>query len=375
MRFDNTVERIYFYLSLLSDASDIMGGHEFIIAEVSSKFDIPKTVIREDIGYMLKQPGYSGICVKFDVDSDNENIAGGNLKQRIVQMSGRKREREDANIEIGDFLEHEGITFNEFLLELSNGKYDEERFFVSKMFWNAGSENYMFPVSNSEKAIVGRMFQGGGELYTIKEMPCQPDRRFRKKIAAINSAILNGNIIRCDYIDAKTGDSAEVLLRPYKIRIDSLNIERSVCIRENGALMRISRMNNVKEIENPAFKEPESPDINDDWDAIWGLPSDKDTIEGQTHHVVIQIKADTANIIDKIKADTARRVNAEFRDVGENLYIYEDDISGFMDFKRWIWSYGSAVKVIEPKWLAEQIADDYNRIREQYRTGKFIVDD
>jgi predicted DNA-binding transcriptional regulator YafY len=64
-----------------------------------------------------------------------------------------------------------------------------------------------------------------------------------------------------------------------------------------------------------------------------------------------------ANVINKAKRDLAYRnpVNL-YHDEGGNL-IYEDDIYGKDSFIRWILSYGSSVRILEPQSLIDEFIE------------------
>ena len=84
---------------------------------------------------------------------------------------------------------------------------------------------------------------------------------------------------------------------------------------------------------------------------VWGAAF---SMEEDPCHVKIRIKENTSNILGKIRSDISGRAHASLYQENEFWY-YEDDIIGISSFRSWLMSFGSSVKAIEPKSLAEEL--------------------
>lgn len=87
---------------------------------------------------------------------------------------------------------------------------------------------------------------------------------------------------------------------------------------------------------------------------------------GDPIHVKIKISNETSNILEKIKRDTALRSKTCSLYQEGDYYIYEDDILGIQDFRRWLRSYGSSITVIEPLELIKDIVDSAQKSLNYY---------
>ena len=84
---------------------------------------------------------------------------------------------------------------------------------------------------------------------------------------------------------------------------------------------------------------------------VWGADFSAETAPV---HVKIRIEPNTPNLLGKIRSDTACREHAKLTCEGD-FYYYEDDVIGLNSFRSWLMSFGSSVKVLEPKALAARI--------------------
>lgn len=87
----------------------------------------------------------------------------------------------------------------------------------------------------------------------------------------------------------------------------------------------------------------------------------------------LRISAGTANIIEKIKSDTALRSETSKLYQEGNYYYYEDDILGIQDFRRWLRSYGSAITVLEPQSLINEITESVQKTLSYYKKINFTI--
>ena len=90
----------------------------------------------------------------------------------------------------------------------------------------------------------------------------------------------------------------------------------------------------------------------------WGAAFDKDAVPV---HVKLEICPNTANILTKIRNDTADRRFGSLREE-DGRFLYEDDVIGLNSFRSWVLAYGSSVKVLEPRTLAEEVVES-SRLR------------
>lgn len=99
---------------------------------------------------------------------------------------------------------------------------------------------------------------------------------------------------------------------------------------------------------------------------VWGAAF----AEEEIIHVKIRISGSLPNIISKIRSDTReRKFGRLYKD--DEYYFYEDDIIGVSAFRAWLYTFGSAVKVLEPDFLAEDMLTKSRNRLAYYEAGTF----
>lgn len=110
-------------------------------------------------------------------------------------------------------------------------------------------------------------------------------------------------------------------------------------------------------------------------DAAWGADFSHDETPV---HVKVRLTAGTRNVAGKFKADISGRKLGTLKKAGtengKDVYIYEDEIIGESAFRSWLRRYGSAVKVLEPKSMAEAMRKNALRAKWNYENGRLLSD-
>lgn len=102
-----------------------------------------------------------------------------------------------------------------------------------------------------------------------------------------------------------------------------------------------------------------------DLDAEELLSSAFDIVYGDPIKVKIWFSADQARYIKERKWARTQ----EIEDQEDGSIILSMETSGWWDIKRWVLSYGSAAKVLEPKELGKEIADELDVARTYYESA------
>lgn len=133
---------------------------------------------------------------------------------------------------------------------------------------------------------------------------------------------------------------------------------------QTGYRYRLERMRNKNDIR--LAKEGEIP-------ASEKLPEGEKThvririSEGSGFPIHSRVERDLKRMHDETKykvSEHVKKVDDQKR--GQEYYIYEDDVSDVNQLKSWVFSYGSAMVVLEPKSLRDEVIDSYQRRKAYY---------
>ena len=324
---EDIYERVSDLISFMS--ANYYVEHEFTVRDMAEELKIPLQVVRNDLSEMMQVMPFK------------ENLYIG----------------ED------EFAEYTAQ-------EMKSGALDDLVVYFEFMSFTNQQDIFLVPLKKEESSIAGRWFSGHKPFFKSKDSGAQVSEKEKIKIDNIEKAIESGRLISFDYGVNSDENNGSLICSPKEIRLNSQEPEEARLIAANGKIFKISEMEKIQIIKNKNVCEA-GTDVDYDWESIWSLPSAGKSRYSKKQHVKLEIKNTTRNLIKKLQADTERRVNKKLFETEKDVYIYEDEVSGFEDFKSWIMSYGSNIKVIEPAWLADEIREDFRKLKRQYETGEF----
>ena len=328
MYLNNTYERISALISIM--AANYVQNHGYTVSDIAKKLDLPIKVVCNDIAVMMETYPFSGMIF---IGSDEAD-------------------------------EHSSY-------DMRDGKCDEETISIDPQALTEKTDVFLVPFTRIENLAVRNWFGGNSPAFSIKHTGEVATDSLIKKLDRIYMAIESSAVIEYVYTNNSGKTERWCKCVPKEIRINSRNPQNAKLISSNGTIFSIKKMENIRLLKNSDYHDPDRA-FNDDWNAIWDLPSQAGSREAQTWHVTLLVKNNTRNILAKMRADTQRRVNKKWTELENGDYIYEDEVSGFHGFKKWVMGYGSNLKVMEPAWLADEICGEFEIVRKQYETGKFI---
>ena len=150
-----------------------------------------------------------------------------------------------------------------------------------------------------------------------------------------------------------------VSVKPLKIGFDATE-NRYVVISASNGHIQVHDVECMSRISVPKAETDSDPSLINKipHKKVWGFEYDKCLDKSGALTDPLRVKVmfyyNEANVINKAKRDLAYRDPiALYTDDSGNL-IYEDDIYGKMSFLKWIRSYGSSVRILEPRSLADE---------------------
>lgn len=217
------------------------------------------------------------------------------------------------------------------------------------------------------------LFENGSlKGFEIKDSPLAIPPEVLERKAVIEEAIEAGLCIEFRY-PSMTGNRTESVKAAPRMILHNTTDDLFYCITfdEQGAILafRLDRMRfSVKILEGV----PLPPIPRDDprflrLQYVWGSDIAN---EEEPVHVRIRISPDTPNILRKIRADVSGRAHAKLYEEGR-FWIYEDDIIGESSFRSWLMLFGSSVKVLEPRRMADQILLSSKQRLNNYLENRF----
>ncbi len=158
---------------------------------------------------------------------------------------------------------------------------------------------------------------------------------------------------------------------------ETLDNKRLYCIAMDEEMYplfyRLDRISDLK-IENKKKTEPETKGTFDFLDHMWGAEAsqemwDAENLQYRHFHVKVKIFNETKNIYAKIKEETKGRKYGRLykAEDDDNIFYYEDEISGKNSFKKWLRRYGASAVLMEPPDLAKEMYESALRRLAAYK--------
>ena len=252
-----------------------------------------------------------------------------------------------------------------FLAKIKSGQADKDEIFLIGLD-DFIDEYHLLPITSIEAGYLGNAYPDliknqRTPLFEIKDTIDSIPKPVLEKQDKTQDAILQKRKIAFDYKSPKF-DLAKIICSPVAV-IQNLTTHILYIKDTENNYYRIDRIkSNIKILQEPSDIDHYMP--NPDQKYFWGNEYQE---HGNPVHVKLQISAGTSNILEKIKNDTAlRKATGKFYML-DNNYYYEDDILGIPDFRRWLRSYGSSIKIIEPQSLIDEITEGAKKTLSFYK--------
>lgn len=194
------------------------------------------------------------------------------------------------------------------------------------------------------------------------------------KLNQIEEALKLNCLVRFRYKSPKTGIST-IIVEPRKLFYNAFSGRHyllefkdsdTICAyRVDRILYQVTLLKNQK-CSPLSSNDPRWEHINYIWGASFGN-------DEKPAKVKILIDPNTQNIMNKIRSDTRLRKYGRITRQGDH-YIYEDYVIGYDAFLRWLRSFGSSVKVLEPAFMAARMVQSARHMFKNNLTQEFTAD-
>ena len=346
-RYTNPHTRLSELIALMSSEkyTDLDNGRiELTIRKMEEITGIPESVLRKDIEFLVSDKN-AEVFIETDIeetyDEDDEDNEYKELHSAFLKML-KERKKEAADVCLG-------FDYHNF----AEGTSQEEK----PVFFTPFEKNLFAKVMHMSDFSDAVWIKDSAFSVSEEVMVLQDE---------IREAIKCGHPISFHY-SSQDGEEDIKCLSVRSI-YETLDNKRVYCVafdEENSPLLyRLDWMTGL-EVENNKKMDPLPKDAMDFLDHMWEADVSKD----ERLHVKIKIYNETKNIYDKIKKDTRdRKYGRLYKDEkDDNIFYYEDEVSGKNSFKKWLRRYGASVVVLEPQELAIEMYDSAVRRLEAYK--------
>ena len=167
----------------------------------------------------------------------------------------------------------------------------------------------------------------------------------------IQNAIENKNKIQLEYYSFTSDESTKRIIHPYRLLLlDSyLNVEAFCELRQEVRRFRLSRIKNAEMLDVHFMEVQEE-----------SRESFLNLTGKEPENMELLFTGESIRYVKEYEASRAKQL----KQTAEGLYFYQNTAIA-SDVIRWIRGFGSEVKVIEPKWLAEQLREEARHILER----------
>lgn len=183
-------------------------------------------------------------------------------------------------------------------------------------------------------------------------------------LCKINTAIDFHSCLYMKYYSRRKKKFSRFIFRPVKIVYDAdENLYSVLSIRNDCNILLVHRLDCIISLETTDKTIHNSMEtklidhMNQIAPNVWG--NNFSCTSDQTADVKVKF-FNAANVHEKVKKQLACRTNGKLTQKGDWLY-YEDKVYGLNRFRSWIYGYGRAAVVLEPKSLRNDIMDSLNK--------------
>jgi predicted DNA-binding transcriptional regulator YafY len=197
------------------------------------------------------------------------------------------------------------------------------------------------------------------DTFLIKSLGQEDYSGKGKEISILNDAILHERILRIAYRSTSQDHELTTSFHPYGMVLLSASLYCIGWLEEYGEIrtLKVSRLQGVQRTEK-TFEKPATFSLVKHTYGAFGIfgPGKFQTIRVRfTDWAAINVREHRWHQSQKITSDTKKGLTAEF------------ELSNTVEFKRWVLGFGRYARVVKPKKLAKDIADELAAASETYQ--------
>lgn len=179
---------------------------------------------------------------------------------------------------------------------------------------------------------------------------------------ALNRAILHHHPVEITYFTMGRQSLSERKVDPYSIafRRNSWYLIGFCHLRGEVRTFGIHRIRQAQVVTGERFRLPKGFSADQYLEGSWQLIPD-----GPPRKVAVRFDAEVAPWVMEGKWHATQRLAVQ----PDGGVVFEAEVSGISEIKRWVLSYGGAAEVLEPVELREAVARDVEALAGRYRMG------
>jgi proteasome accessory factor B len=131
---------------------------------------------------------------------------------------------------------------------------------------------------------------------------------------------------------------------------------------ESRAAIRTFKLQRILELSltPDTFEPPDPRVVQEGLGRAWGVIADQEEVE-----VVLRFDAAIAGLVTETTWHPTEQVTRQ----PDGSVLWQCRVSGTIEIRRWILSWGSQVEVLEPEELRDEVAATYRAAAARYQTG------
>ena len=182
-------------------------------------------------------------------------------------------------------------------------------------------------------------------------------------VSQVLRAIRNGKRIRMDYTRLYDGLSVKRReVEPYGLlcRHGVWYVVGLCCEERERRVFRVDLMENLRIVENSTYKIPADFSLKKVYGATWGVWTKQET--GPLEKVRLKVNPGMAKKFSTTTFHESQQVISQSDGSAEVTF----QIVNASEMLPWLMTWGATVKVLEPQWMQQKLADNAQRIVAQY---------
>jgi len=200
-------------------------------------------------------------------------------------------------------------------------------------------------------------------LDVLQDAPLDPD--FIERVRLLTRAWAERRVVDIEYegaaFEGRAGERSRRTVRPFLIE-PSLQTHALYLIgwdedRDAMRTFKIERISDVR-VTPRSFEPPEEASLERDLRRGWDIIADQPPVE-----ILLKFSASVADrVAETVWHPLQRLVKAE-----DGTLLWRSTVSGIIEIRLWILSWGDDVEVLEPSELRSQVRDIHERAFAKYR--------
>ena len=182
-------------------------------------------------------------------------------------------------------------------------------------------------------------------------------------VSQVLRAIRNGKRVRMDYTRLYDGQSVKRReLEPYGLlcRHGVWYVVGLCCEARERRVFRVDLIENLRIVENSTYKIPADFSLKKVYGSTWGVWTEQET--GQPETVRLKVTPGMAKKFSTTTFHDSQKVISQSDGSAEVTF----QIVNAAEMLPWLMTWGATVKVLEPQWLQQELAENAQSIVAQY---------